>query len=152
MTHHEAAAAALQAALTAALAPLGIVPVREAELPERCPAAGLVTLRPGDPEEAGRLLGVGVGAPSREYVRAVAVGIVVPGATEAARIARLEAVLETMGGVHGSGIGGAVDWVDFGPPVEADVVPVEGETLLRAVLVDVALHYRTPDNPLAAVS
>ena len=155
MTRHEAILAALEAALLRVLAPLGVVPEQLDELPDFVPAAGLVSWAAGDPEELGRSLGVGL---CRELRQPVVVTLVVQTLARGSATERLQLLLEAIGTLHGApdasldpGLA-LVDWIEIDGPLAAQVLPVEGAGLMRAVEVQLQLHYLGEGNALAAMA
>lgn len=140
-TKHEAILLALQASLSG----LSAVVVRQEILPPRCPPSGVVNLVPKDPEEQDRRLGANI----IEWRRAVDLEVVVQAATTELRAVALDAALAEIGAaLFGSRLGELVDYLDLGPPVEADMIPMEGAHALAGATVEVALFYETSGNPM----
>lgn len=140
-TRHEAAVLALRAALAGLPAQV----LRQEVLPQRCPPGGVVNLVPKEPEEQDRRLGSGV----IEWRRAVDLEVVVQAATSDQRAAALDALLAQIGeALFGQRLGGLVDYLDLGPPVEAEMIPMEGAQALAGATVEVALLYETSGNPM----
>ncbi|MGH1417172.1 MAG: hypothetical protein ACRBB0_27050 [Pelagimonas sp.] len=140
-TKHEAIVGALHALLVGSLA---VTVLRDVELPEECPDAGIANLAPEAPREIGRRLGTGV----REIQRSCGLEVVVTGPSDIIRIQRLEAVLEALGLVlvpqclEQNG----VDYVDLGPPEDTEVIPMRGSESLRGAVIRIDLFYETTSN------
>lgn len=140
-TRHEA----ITVALVAALAGHPSEVMREQDLPQRCPAAGILNVVPQDPVGAGTRLGAGI----MEWSRAYHFELVVQGADAASRNQQLDASIAQIGAIlHGATLGGAIDYLDLGPPTEADHVPMEGAASLKGAVVVATVFYETSDNPL----
>ena len=134
--------AALLAALGAAM-PVGVRLLRNAVLPERVPAAGLLILRDGDPGEPAVTL-----SPLRyHYQHRAEVEAVVQ--TASGRDAAFDTLAAGVGAVLSADrtLGGSCDWVEAEAPRPVDL-PVEGAASLKAAMIPVVLHYSTAD-PLA---
>lgn len=139
---HESAVAALQTALAGHTATV----LREHDLPVVCPAEGLVNIAPGNPEDVGARLGVGV----REWEATVDLEHVVQGADASTRDAAMDALLvETAALVLADRtLGGAVDWIEVGGVQASDTVPMQGAESLKGAVLPVTLFYETTDNPM----
>ena len=133
---------ALLAALGGAL-PAGVALLRNAALPERVPAAGLLILRDGDPGEPAVTL-----SPLRYHYRHRAeVEAVVQAGT--GRDAIFDALAGGIGVVLAADrtLDGLCDWVEAEAPRPVDLA-VDGAASLKAAVIPVILHYSTSD-PLA---
>ncbi len=136
---------AIIAQLMTALAPHSSEVIREIELPVHCPANGLINLLPADPEEQDEHLGTGV----REWNRVLELEVVVQDHDTAQRIAKLDASLVEIGALlHGSTLGGLVDYLRLGAPQDADNIPMEGAASLKGAVIPVTLFYETSNNPM----
>ena len=134
--------AALLAALGAAM-PAGVTLLRNAVLPERLSAAGLLILRDGDPGEPAVTL-----SPLRyHYQHRAEVEAVVQSATD--RDAAFDVLAAGVGAALSTDrtLGGLCDWVEAEAPYPVDLA-VEGASTLKAAVISIALHYTTSD-PLA---
>jgi len=131
------------AALHARLLPLVALTLRDAVLPERIPAAGLIILRdsqPGEPE-------VTLSPLRYHYQHRAELEVVVQAGTGRASIfddliAAIGAALEA-----DRTLGGLCDWVEPEAPASVDL-PVEGAAALKAAVITAVLHYTTT-GPLA---
>lgn len=130
---------ALLAALGDAM-PTGVALLRNAVLPERIPAAGLMILRDGDPGEPG----VTLSPLSYHYQHRAEVEVVVQAATDR----------DGMFDVLTFGVGtalsidrtlvGLCDWVEAEAPHPVDLA-VDGAAALKAAVIAIVLHYSTAD-------
>lgn len=130
------------AALHTLLAALPATALRGDVLPERVPAAGLLILRDGEPEEPEVTL-----SPLRyHYAHRAEVEAVVQGAS---RDATFDTLCASIGAALAADrtLGGLCDWVDAEAPRPVDLA-VEGAASLKAAVIPVILHYSTAD-PLA---
>jgi hypothetical protein len=131
------------AALHALLQPLAALTLRDAVLPERIPAAGLIILRDGQPGEPEVTL-----SPLRyHYQHRAELDLVVQAGTSRASafddlIAAIGAALEA-----DRTLGGLCDWVEPEAPAPVDL-QIEGAAALKAAVITVVLHYTTT-GPLA---
>lgn len=140
-TRHEAIVQALVAALAAHPAVIEREPDKDLSVTD----SGLVTVTLGDPEEIGFQIGTGI----REWERVIVLGHVVDADSAAARNAAVDAALtQTSAILHGSTLGGLVDFLLLGPPLEPENMPFKGADSLRGTLVQVTLFYETSDNPM----
>jgi len=136
-TPRETILAALHAVLSTQLA---ATVLRNAVLPERVPAAGLVILRDGDPGEPEVTL-----SPLRyHYQHRAEIEAIVQGAD---RDAAFDALLAGIGAVLAADrtLGGLCDWIEAAAPQPVDL-PIEGAASLKAAVVPVILHYTTADQ------
>jgi hypothetical protein len=134
--------AALLAALGAAM-PAGVTLLRNAVLPERVPAAGLLVLRDGDPGEPAVTL-----SPLRyHYQHRAEVEAVVQSAT--GRDATFDALAAGVGAALAVDrtLGGLCDWVEAEAPRAVDLA-IDGAAPVKAAVITIVLHYSTSD-PLA---
>jgi hypothetical protein len=130
---------ALLAALGGAL-PVGAMLLRNAVLPERVPAAGLLILRDGDPGEPAVML-----SPlCYHYQHRVEVEAMVQSATD--RDAVFDALVASIGAALSVDrtLGGGCDWVEAEAPHPVDLA-VEGAATLKAAVISVVLHYASVD-------
>ena len=131
------------AALHGRLLALSALTLRDAVLPERIPAAGLIILRDGQPGEPEVTL-----SPLRyHYQHRAELEIVVQAGSGRASafdelIAAIGAALEA-----DRTLGGLCDWVEPEAPASVDL-PIEGAASLKAAVITVVLHYTTT-GPLA---
>ena len=131
------------AALYARLQPLAALTLRDAVLPERIPAAGLIILRDGQPGEPEVTL-----SPLRYHYqhRAELEVVVQAGIGRASAFDDLVAAIGAALEVDRT-LGGTCDWVEPEAPASADL-PVEGAAALKAAVITIVLHYTTT-GPLA---
>lgn len=132
-------------ALLEANMPAGTKVLRNATLPERIPAAGVVILRDGDPGEPEYLF-----SPSRWfYDHRAEVEVIVEAATPAARDSAFDAIKLALGSALAANrtLGGLCDFVMPDAPAPVDL-PIEGAEGLKAAVIDVVLSYASTD-PLA---
>lgn len=122
--------------------PGGVAVLRNASLPEKIPAAGLLILREGTPGEPGVTL-----SPLRyHYEHRAEIEAFVRGTG-------LDGAFDTLTSAVGTALaadrtlGGLCDWIEPEAPEPADL-PVEGATVIRAAVLIVTLHYTSTD-PLA---
>ena len=132
----------LQALFTLLSSVAGPTVLRNANLPERLPAGGIVILRDGDPGEPEVLL-----SPA-EYVyehRADA-DVLVDASTPAARDAIFDSVMQAIGSAIATDrtLGGLCDYAETAAPVPVDLI-VEGASGFKAATLPIILHYGTPD-------
>ncbi|EPX82099.1 hypothetical protein [Salipiger mucosus] len=140
---HEAAVVALEQVL-AIYSPIAVM--REEELPIACPAAGLMNIRPEDPEEEDQRLGSGI----REWSRLIEIECVVQADTSDRRNELLDNMLTSVAGflLANRTLGGAVDYLQPGAPENSEVVPMEGTDSLKGAVLPVTIYYETTDNPM----
>ena len=133
---------ALLAALGAGL-PAGAVLLRNAALPERVPAAGLLILRDGDPGEPA----VTLSPLTYHYQHRAEVEAVVQSAAD--RDSMFDALAAGVGAALAADrtLGGHCDWVEAEAPRPVDLV-LNGAATLKAAVITIVLHYSTSD-PLA---
>ncbi len=144
----ERSIAALHALIVSALASRSPTPVvlRGETIPQRLPSGGLVVLRDGETVEETPIL-----SPLAWAIEHRAeVEITVAGATPAARIVLLDALLVDIGAAitPDRALGGAVEWTQPGAPEFQDV-EFEGAASARAALVPVTLSFTVAGSPLA---
>jgi hypothetical protein len=133
---------ALFAALGAAI-PAGGSLLRNAALPERVPAAGLLILRDGDPGEPAVTL-----SPLRyHYQHRAEVEAVVQSATDRDAAFDMLAVGVGVTLAVDRTLGGLCDWVEAEAPHPVDLA-VDGAATLKAAVITIVLHYASAD-PLA---
>jgi hypothetical protein len=133
---------ALLAALGAGLPP-GAVLLRNAAMPERIPAAGLLILRDGDPSEPA----VTLSPLTYHYQHRAELEAVIQSAADrdsmfdvlAAGVGAALAVDRTLGGL--------CDWAEAEAPRAVDLA-VDGAAPVKAAVITIVLHYSTSD-PLA---
>lgn len=140
-TRREQVLSALHITLTAI--PGGVGVLRNASLPEKIPAAGLLILRDGTPGDPDVTL-----SPLRyHYEHRAEIEAFVRGTSG------LDAAFDTLTSAVGAvlaadrTLGGLCDWVEPEAPEPADL-PVEGATMIRAAVLIITLHYTSAD-PLA---
>ncbi len=148
MSMRESAIAALHAILVSALASRSPEPVvlRGETIPQHLPPGGLVVLRDGETIEETPIL-----SPLAWAIEHRAeVEVTVTGATPAARIALLDALLVDIGAAVTADrtLGGAVEWAQPGAPEFQDV-EFEGAAAARAALLPVTLSFTVAGSPLA---
>jgi hypothetical protein len=132
-------------ALLAALGnstPAGATLLRNAMLPERIPAAGLMILRDGDPGEPTFLFS----PPRWYYEHRAEIDVLVAGPTPAARDVAFDRLLQSIGAALAGDrtLGGLVDFAVGEAPKPLDL-PVEGAEGIKAATVGVVLPYDTGD-------
>lgn len=126
-----------------AVLPVGAALLRNAVLPERIPAAGLLILRDGDPGEPAVTL-----SPLRyHYQHRAEVEAVVHAATD--RDAAFDALVAGAGTALTADrtLGGLCDWVEAEAPRPVDLA-IDGAAMLKAAVIAIVLHYASAD-PLA---
>jgi hypothetical protein len=133
-------------ALLAALGntmPAGATLLRNAVLPERIPAAGLMILRDGDPGEPAFLFS----PPRWYYEHRAEIDVLVAGPTPATRDAAFDLLLQTIGQALAADrtLGGLVDFALGEAPKPLDMA-VEGAEGLKAATIGVVLPYDTGDS------
>lgn len=126
----------------ASAAPAGAAVLRNAVLPERIPAAGLMILRDGDPGEPEHLFS----PPRYYYEHRAEVDVLVDAATPAARDAVFDALVQSIGAALAVDrtLGGLVDYALGEAPAPLDL-PVEGAPGLKAASIGVILPYDSGD-------
>jgi hypothetical protein len=135
---------AILLAFMEALGPHSATVLRETELPSECPEAGLINVVPADPKEGEEHLGGNV----REWWREIELEAVVQNVDEAARAADLDAVIIELGALlHGERLGGLIDHLQIGSPVEGDDVPMDGAASLKGAVLPITIFYETTSNP-----
>jgi len=118
----------------------GAMLLRNAVLPERIPAAGLLILRDGDPGEPSVTL-----SPLRyHYQHRAEVEAVVQPATD--RDAVFDLLVASVGAalVVDRTLGGRCDWVEAEAPHPVDLA-VDGAATLKAAVITIVLHYASAD-------
>jgi hypothetical protein len=134
--------AALFAALGASL-PAGATLLRNAALPERVPAAGLLILLDGDPgEPAVTLSPLRYHYQHRAEIEAVVQSAIGRDVTFDMLAAGVGTALST-----DRTLGGLCDWVEAEAPRPVDLA-IDGAAALKAAVIPIVLHYATSD-PLA---
>jgi hypothetical protein len=130
---------ALLAALGANL-PDGVSLLRNAVLPERIPAAGLLILRDGDPGEPA----VTLSPLCYHYQHRAEVEAVIQSATD--RDSAFDALAASVGAALAADrtLGGLCDWVEAEAPQPVDL-PVDGAATLKAAVITIVLHYASAD-------
>lgn len=131
------------AALYARLQPIAALVLREAVLPERIPAAGLIILRdgqPGDPE-------VTLSPMRYHYQHRAELEVAVQAGT--GRATDFDTLIAAIGTTLEADrtLGDLCDWVEPETPASVDL-PIEGAAALKAAVITVVLHYTTT-GPLA---
>jgi hypothetical protein len=148
MSTRETAIAALHARLQTVLALRNPAPLvlRGETVPQRIPPGGIVVIRDGETVEETPIL-----SPLSYAVRhAAEVEIIVTGATPAARVALLDALLmDVAAGIaaHRT-LGGAVEWAEPGAADFEDVT-FEGAAAARSALMPVSLFFTVAATPLS---
>ncbi|NDR57132.1 acyl-CoA transferase [Aliiruegeria sabulilitoris] len=134
---------ALHTAL-AASRPVGATLLRNAGLPARVPAAGMMILRDGDPGEPEFLFS----PPLYVFEHRAEVDLIVETGTDAERDAAFDTLKLALGAAIAADrtLGGLCDYVLGEAPAPLDL-PVEGAEGLKAATVGVVLTYAT-DDPL----
>ena len=131
------------AALHGRLLALPALTLRDAVLPERIPAAGLIILRDGEPGEPEVTL-----SPLRyHYQHRAELEVVVQAGTS--RASAFDGLITAIGAALEADrtLGGLCDWVEPESPASVDL-PVEGAAALKAAVITLNLHYTTT-GPLA---
>lgn len=139
MTVREQALGALHAVFEAVTGPTVL---RNAALPERMPASGLVILRDGEPGQPE----VTLSPLTWHYQHRAEIEVIVQGADAAARDAAFDALVAALGSALAADrtLGGLCDWVEAQAPGPVDL-PIEGAAGLKAAVVPIILHYAAPD-------
>ena len=130
------------AALHGRLLALPALTLRDAVLPERIPAAGLIILRDGEPGEPEVTL-----SPLRyHYQHRAELEIVVQAGSD--RASAFDDLIVAIGAALEADrtLGGLCDWVEPEAPASVDL-PIEGAASLKAAVITVVLHYTT-SSPL----
>lgn len=121
----------------------GVTVLRDAVLPERIPAAGLLILRDGQPGEPEVTL-----SPLRyHWQHRVEIEVIVQAGT--GRANAFDALIAAIGTALEADrtLGGLCDWVEPEAPASVDL-PIEGAAVMKAAVITVLLHYTT-SGPLA---
>lgn len=142
MSRSEAVVAAIKALVQTAL-PLAQVE-QDQDGPDDIGDGGLVIVRFGSPGEAEYTL-----SPlTYTYAHAVRIEIAMPGASPAARRAKLDAALTAVGAAVEANrtLGGLCEWLEPATP-ERDDLRTEGAAAVRIADLDLIATYSTP-NPL----
>lgn len=144
MTKSETVLAALFGALAATLPP-GAQLLRDAVLPERIPAAGLMILRDGDPGVPEALLS----PPRWYYEHRAEIDVLVDRPAPAARDAAFDALVVSIGRALAVDptLGGLVDHA-LGEAPAPLALAIEGAEGIKAATIGIILPYDTSD-PLA---
>jgi hypothetical protein len=130
---------ALFAALGSAL-PAGAMLLRNAALPERVPAAGLLILRDGDPGEPAVTL-----SPLRyHYQHRAEIEAVARSVTERDVAFDVLAACVAAALAGDRTLGGRCDWVEAEAPHPVDLA-IDGAASLKAAVFTIVLHYSTSD-------
>jgi hypothetical protein len=109
-------------------------------LPERVPAAGLLILRDGEPDEPE----VTLSPLAYHYQHRAEIEAVVQCADHDAAFDTLTACVGTAIAADRT-LGGHCDWIEAEAPRPVDL-PVEGAASIKAVVIPVVLHYSTADQ------
>lgn len=138
----EAILMALLAALEAAR-PAGARVERNATLPDRIPAAGLLILRDGDPGDPEVLL-----SPTCYIYQHVAEVDLLVEDRAPARDATFDTLKQSIASALAADrtLGGRCDWIEALAPAPLEL-PLEGADAIKGATVGVVLHYQT-DDPL----
>lgn len=140
-TRHEAVILALTGILQGQSSQV----MREVVLPLECPAEGLVNVVAEDPVEVGIQLGTGV----REYERKVSLELIVMASGSETLASVMDEKLPAIAQIlHGSTLGGLIDYLLLNAPEDADDIPMQDAVNLRGAVVPVVLFYETSDNPM----
>jgi hypothetical protein len=123
--------------------PTDVAVLRNAVLPERVPAVGLLILRDGDPGEPA----VTLSPLCCHYRHRAEVEAAVQSATD--RDATFDALVAGVGVALAGDrtLGGLCDWVEAEAPRPVDLA-AEGAATLKAAVITIVLHYASAD-PLA---
>jgi hypothetical protein len=132
---------ALVAALSPAL-PAGAKLLRNENLPERVPPAGIVIVRDGDPGEPEAWLS----PPGYYYEHRAEIEAIADGATAALRDAAFDALRLAIGAAIAADrtLGGTVDYALAGSPAPL-LLNIDGDQGLKAATIPVVLAYATTD-------
>jgi hypothetical protein len=116
--------------------------LRNANLPERIPAGGIIILRDGDPGEPEVLLS----PPEYVYDHRADADVVVDAATPTARDSLFDSIMAAIGVAIDADrtLGGLCDYAETAAPVPVDVI-VEGAPGFKAATLPIILHYGTAD-------
>lgn len=127
-----------------AMLPAGVALLRNAVLPERIPAAGLLILRDGDPGQPE----VSLSPLTYHYQHHAEIEAVVRGDARDAALDSLCAGVGAAISAHRT-LDGLCDWIEAEAPRPVDLA-VDGAAALKAAVVTMVLHYAAAD-PLGAV-
>ena len=127
------------AALHVRLSGMPAIALRGDVLPERVPAAGLLTLRDGEPGEPE----VTLSPLAYHYQHRAEIEAVVQGTNRDAAFDTLCASIGTALATDRT-LGGLCGWVQAEAPRPVDL-PIEGASSLKAAIIPVVLHYSTGD-------
>jgi hypothetical protein len=132
----------LQALFTLLSGLSGPTVLRNANMPERVPAGGIVILRDGDPGEPEVLLS----PPEYVYEHRTDADVVVDAATPAARDSIFDGIMLAIGSAVAADrtLGGLCDYAETAAPVSVDLI-VEGAPGFKAATLPIILHYGTAD-------
>jgi hypothetical protein len=132
----------LQALFTVLSGLSGPLVLRNANLPERVPAGGIVILRDGDPGEPEVLLS----PPEYVYDHRADADVIVDAATPAARDSIFDGIMLAIGSAVAADrtLGGLCDYAETAAPVSVDLI-VEGAPGFKAATLPIILHYGTTD-------
>jgi len=135
----EAALMALNTALTHVA---GAAVERDAVVPERIPAGGLLILRDGEPGEPE----ITLSPLSYHYDHAATLEVLVQAAPPATRALALDGLLRSVAAALGSDrtLGGTVDWLSWSAPRTEDLA-VSGGPGIKGAVVTIVLTFSTPD-------
>ncbi len=116
--------------------------LRNANLPERIPAGGIVILRDGDPGEPEVLLS----PPEYIYQHRAEADVLVDAATPAARDAIFDGIMLAIGAAIAADrtLGGLCDYIETAAPEPIDLI-VEGAPGFKASSLPIILHYGAAD-------
>jgi hypothetical protein len=116
--------------------------LRNANLPERVPAGGIVILRDGDPGEPEVLLS----PPEYVYEHRADSDVIVDAATPSASDAIFDSIMLAIGAAIAADrtLGGLCDYAETTAPVPVDLI-VEGAPGFKAATLPIILHYGTAD-------
>ncbi|MGE0256811.1 MAG: acyl-CoA transferase [Alphaproteobacteria bacterium] len=118
---------------------------RNAVLPEKVGAGGLVILRDGDPGEPE----ITLSPPRYHYEHEARLDLVVQPVPATVRTASLDTLARSVATALAADrtLGSAVDWLEWSAPQTSDLA-VDGAGAIAGAVVTVTLFYSTPD-PLA---
>jgi hypothetical protein len=142
----EAVLAALLASLAAG-APLGATALRNAVLPERIPAGGLIVLRDGEPGDPD----VTMSPLAYHFEHRAFVDLMVEDDCEATRDATFDALRRTVGAVIVADrtLGGRCDWVEAAAAPTDTIQGEPGGPVLKGASIPVTLHFTVVADPLS---
>lgn len=130
-------------ALVTALATTGALVSRDTDLPEAIPPEGYIVVAEGSAD----VVDVTMSPLSYDMAQAVELDVMVSGADETDRDAKMDALLTTISAalLADRTLGDTVDWTEIGGP---DFQAFEADGAAKAARLPVTLSFVTTDSPL----